>query len=131
MIRFKGRSSIRQSMPNKPIKRGYKVWVRSDSSGFMCDFKIYTGKVDGNAEKQLGLRVVKDLTRALIGKHHKVFFDNYFNFVELQKYLLSDWVYACGTFRKGRKYFPELKSDKNMKRGDTDFCAFQRMDWLQ
>lgn len=41
MIRFKGESINRQYMPNKPIKRGYKVWIRSDSSGFMCVFQIY------------------------------------------------------------------------------------------
>ncbi|GFS85859.1 hypothetical protein NPIL_346571 [Nephila pilipes] len=26
MIPFKGRSSLKQYIPNKPIKRGYKVW---------------------------------------------------------------------------------------------------------
>jgi len=36
MILFKGRSSIRQYMLMKPIKRGYKVWVRCDSrTGFV------------------------------------------------------------------------------------------------
>lgn len=46
MIKFKGRSSLRQYMPNKPIKRGYKVWARCDATGYMCEFQIYTGKVD-------------------------------------------------------------------------------------
>ncbi|XP_023311304.1 piggyBac transposable element-derived protein 3-like [Anoplophora glabripennis] len=46
MIRFKGRSSFRQYMPMKPIKRGYKVWVRADSTGYKCEFQIYTGKAD-------------------------------------------------------------------------------------
>ena len=31
MIRFKGRSSLKQFMPMKPIKRGIKVCVRADS----------------------------------------------------------------------------------------------------
>ena len=41
MIKFKGRSSIRQYMPMKPTNRGYKVWVRADQRGYMCQFPIY------------------------------------------------------------------------------------------
>jgi len=47
MVIFKGRSSIKQYMPLKPIKRGFKVWVRSDSTvGYMYQIDIYTGKSD-------------------------------------------------------------------------------------
>nr|CAH7765393.1 unnamed protein product [Callosobruchus chinensis] len=45
----------------------------------MCQFQIYTGKPSQSAEKELGARVVKDLTRSLVGKGHHVYFDNYFN----------------------------------------------------
>ncbi|XP_018562168.1 piggyBac transposable element-derived protein 4-like [Anoplophora glabripennis] len=121
MIRFKGRSSFRQYMPMKPIKRGYKVWVRADSTGYMCEFQIYTGKADQVTEKNLGHRVVMDLTRKLVDKNHKVFFDNYFNSVQLQRKLQSDKIHSCGTIRKGRKHFPELKTDKAMKRGEADW----------
>ena len=31
MVGFKGRSSLKQYMPNKPTKRGYKIWCRCDS----------------------------------------------------------------------------------------------------
>ncbi len=44
MIKFQGRSSLKQYMPMKPIKRGTKVWVLGDSS----------------AEKGIGARVVKE-----------------------------------------------------------------------
>ncbi|CAH2016587.1 unnamed protein product [Acanthoscelides obtectus] len=121
MIRFKGRSSIRQYMPMKPIKRGYKVWVRADSSGYMCEFQIYTGKVDHAPEKKLGERVVIDLSRNLVGKNHKIYFENFFNSVELQRQLINNKIYSCGTLRKGRKHCPEFKSDKDMKRGEADW----------
>ena len=121
MIKFKGRSSLRQYMPMKPTKRGYKVWVRADSTGYMCEFQIYTGKVGQVTEKNLGTRVVMDLSQALKGKNHKLFFDNYFNSVELQRKLLADKIYSCGTIRKGRKHFPELKIDQSLKRGDADW----------
>ena len=32
MVKFKGRSSIKQYQPLKPIKRGFKIWCRADSS---------------------------------------------------------------------------------------------------
>lgn len=44
MIKFKGRSVLKQYMPLKPIKRGYKVWCLADSvTGFIIAFVIYTG----------------------------------------------------------------------------------------
>ena len=45
-ITYKGRTSLKQYMPMKPIKRGLKVWVRADSiSSYFCDFNIYEGKM--------------------------------------------------------------------------------------
>lgn len=73
MIKFKGRSSLKQYMPAKPIKRGYKVWVRADACGYICEFEIYTGKVE-SVELALGARVVKQLSEKLAGKGYKVFF---------------------------------------------------------
>lgn len=35
MILFKGRSSIKQYNPMKPIKRGYKLWCLGDQSGYI------------------------------------------------------------------------------------------------
>ena len=38
MIPFKGRS-LKQNVPLKPVKRGFKIWVRADSTnGYICDF---------------------------------------------------------------------------------------------
>ena len=31
MTKFKGRCTMKQYMPKKPIKRGFKVWVRADA----------------------------------------------------------------------------------------------------
>ena len=65
MIPFQGRSTLKQYMPAKPVKRGIKVWCRADShNGYMCEFQVYTGK-SGEAEGGLGKRVVLDLTREL------------------------------------------------------------------
>ena len=82
MIPFKGRLSLKQYMPLKPVKRGIKVWECADSSyGFVCDLEVYTGKqCDGNPEQGLGHSVVHNLTLPLVGKNHHVFVDNFFEF---------------------------------------------------
>ena len=107
MIKFTGRSSLKQYMPMKPIKRGIKVWVLGDSSnGYLSNFQIYTGKVGETAETGLGARVVKYLTHDLKGKYHHVFFDNFFSSVSLLANLEKDGIYSCGTARKDRRGFP-------------------------
>ena len=68
MIKFTGRSTLKQFVPMKPVKRGIKVWALADShNGYFHKFQVYAGK-EGSGEKQLGQRVVKDLTQNLKGK---------------------------------------------------------------
>lgn len=108
MVKFKGRSALKQYVPKKPIKRGFKVWVRADSiNGYICDFQVYTGK-DDSAETQLGAKVVKSLSRSLVGGHYHLYYDNFFSTVELFDDLLEDGSYACGTFRRDRKGIPDV-----------------------
>lgn len=123
MIKFKGRSGFRQYMPLKPIKRGFKTWVRANENGYVSSFEVYTGKpTTSSAEKNLGSRVVKDLTAALAGKHHHVYFDNFFNSIDLLKDLKAQKIYACGTIRKNRKGLPTgLMDDKKMTKGAIDW----------
>ena len=107
MIKFQGRSSLKQYLPLKPIKRGKKVWVLGDSyNGYFCKFEVYTGKQSNSPEKGLGQRVVKSLTTDLQGKNHHVFFDNFFTCEQLLADLEKDGIYACATARRDRKGFP-------------------------
>ena len=63
MIAFKRRSSLKQYMPKKPTKRGFKVWVRADSlNGYVSQMECYTGKKRDTVEVGLGASVVKRLT---------------------------------------------------------------------
>ncbi|XP_049942547.1 piggyBac transposable element-derived protein 4-like [Schistocerca serialis cubense] len=43
MVKFKGWSSLIQYMRDKPIKRGYKVWMLCDQSSYNLKFDVYTG----------------------------------------------------------------------------------------
>ena len=79
MIPFKGQSSLKQYMPKKPVKRGFKVWVRVDSlNGYICQFAVYVGKEGERVEVGLGQKVVEKLTRELVGGQYHIYYDNFF-----------------------------------------------------
>ncbi|KAF0724430.1 piggyBac transposable element-derived protein 4-like [Aphis craccivora] len=78
MVKFKGRSTLKQYTPQKLIKRGYKIWMLNDKTKYTAKFQVYTGKVDGGVEKLLGERIVNDLMTGLEGKNHILYIDNYF-----------------------------------------------------
>lgn len=124
MIKYKGRTSLKQYMPMKPIKRDIKVWCRADShSGYLCDFDIYTGRHRDGIQKGLGYSVVTRLCRGIEGKWYNIYFDNFFTSYPLLADLYSKKILACGTVRQGRREFPAVLFDKNaiktMKRGET------------
>lgn len=123
MIKFKGRSSLKQYMPKKPVKRGYKVWVLADETGYCWNFEIYTGKTGNEVEKNLGARVVKTLAAPVANKNHKLFFDNFFASVGLMQDLLQEKLFACGTVNMTRKYLPKFKLDKLLKRGEYEWYS--------
>ena len=56
MILYKGRHSIKQYNPMKPIKRGYKLWVRADMDGYISKFDVYQGKTDTSSVGDFMLR---------------------------------------------------------------------------
>ena len=121
MIPFQGRSTLKQYMPAKPIKRGIKVWCRADAhNGYMSEIQVYTGRSD-SAEGGLGKRVVLDLAKRLEGKKYHLYFDNFFSSVSLLETLLGRGLYACGTARQNYRDFPETlkmrgKSKTEMER---------------
>ncbi|GIY01483.1 SFRICE_037012 [Caerostris darwini] len=97
-------------MLGKPIKRGYKIWARSDaSSAFLYQFEVYTGKIDDGAIlEELGYRVITNLTNDLHPTSPLlVLFDNVFTSVLLVETMFSKNIYAVGTIKTGKKFLPE------------------------
>ena len=126
MIKFQGRSSLKQYMPQKPTKRGIKVWVLADShNGYFWKFEVYTGKNGETVERGLPARVVKTLTEELKRQNFHVYFDNFFNSFQLLKELASDGIFACGTARSNRRGFPSaLKNIKFPNRYCTQLYTY-------
>ncbi|KAK6173783.1 hypothetical protein SNE40_017183 [Patella caerulea] len=101
-IRYKGRHSLEQYNPMKPMKRGYKLWMRSDlDDGYTTKFDVYQGKNgnnevrddDDNVEFGLDEKVAIDLT-ADLQKKHEAYFDNFFTSVRLLDYIYLYMVFT-------------------------------------
>jgi len=123
MIPSKIRHSMKVYMPNKPIKWGYKVWVRAGASGYVYKFELFDGKASGpppgvDLPEGIGesgcvvIRLCEDLA-----PYHRVFFDNYFASIELLKYLRSREIHATCTIQSNRTRNCPLLCDKDLKRG--------------
>lgn len=107
MVKYKGRSSLKQYMPKKPTKRGFKIWMIADAdTGYVLKFNVYEGKMRNMTEKGLGANVVMQLTENLHHRYHHIYFDNFFTGVDLMLNLLRQGTYSCGTMRSDRKGFP-------------------------
>lgn len=60
MVKFKGRTVMKQFMPQKPVRRGMKGFSRADAStGYVYNMKLYSGADKERQEGTLGERVSK------------------------------------------------------------------------
>jgi len=121
MIKFNRRSSLKQYLPLKPIKRGYQVWCWCDPiTGYLFNYQIYLGKEETNGkETPLGERVVFDLISGhhFEGKH--LYFDNFFTSLRLLEKLKLQNIKACRTIRPDQTGIQSDFTKKNkMERGD-------------
>ena len=70
---------MKQYLPMKLVKRGFKVWVWSKSHNRdMCELECYTGHKGDKTEVGLGSSVVTRLTWDLVGKSYYFFFVSVF-----------------------------------------------------
>ena len=121
MVKFKGRSSMKQYVKSKPIKWEFKFWFRCASkTGYLQEMDMYLGKEE-QVEHSLDERVVFQLSQKLNDTYCTLFFDNFFNSTSLVETLYQRGIYGIGTVRKDRKHMPSMVPGEAMKRGDHEF----------
>jgi hypothetical protein len=127
MVKFKERSSLKQYLPMKPVKRGIKIWMRSDSlTGYTYDFNIYCGKEENNPNGTLGERVVLKLSETNTNTDVMLSFDRFFTSIRLMD---TFQFAAVGTCMANRINVP--KSTKKLARGESEFlCNSSGTLWL-
>ena len=91
MVRMKGRSLLKQHMPNKPTKFGAKLFVACDvKTSCMPDIDVYTGAIPNQGEVGLTQAVVERITQEYHGQGYVVFTDNFYTSQSLANSLLQD-----------------------------------------
>ncbi|GBM13999.1 PiggyBac transposable element-derived protein 1, partial [Araneus ventricosus] len=127
----KSRSILKQYMPKKPHKWGFKFFALCGVSGFAYDFELYSGQENGVIrppnEPDLGSasNVVR-LSRLIPRNHnHKLFFDNYFNSLPLLEFLSKNGILSLGTVRRNRIPNCKLPLESEMKKEKRGYSLEQ------
>uniref|UniRef100_A0A3B3SQ04 PiggyBac transposable element-derived protein domain-containing protein n=1 Tax=Paramormyrops kingsleyae TaxID=1676925 RepID=A0A3B3SQ04_9TELE len=120
MVPFKGRSVLKQYIPKKPYKWGYKIFVLCDTKGLVHSFDVYAGKSDpppGSADIGASGNVVLKLAQVIEGSvNHLLFFDNWFSSLDLFVALANRGIPALGTVRQNRLQGGNFSKDKELKK---------------
>ena len=102
---FKGCSVMKQYMPLKPIKKGYKMWWLCDSTnGYMYNMSLYTGGGDSSNDDSLSPVMVQHLLHPLYHANHHVYMDNHLSNIALASKLTENNTYTIGIVRSNRKH---------------------------
>ena len=118
MTKFKGRSTLKQYLPMKPVRRGIKLWMRCDAlTGHTYNMNVYAGKEGSpNPVGNLGERVVEALVSTIKETNVTLAFDRFFTSVNLMDTLQFG---AVGTCNATRKNLP--KAAQRLEKGESEF----------
>ena len=120
MVPFKWKSHLKQYNPQKPKKWGYKIYVLSGINEIIYNFKIHTGSIlpcPGQAGYQASGDIVLQLVQHISRfKWYKLYFDNWYTSVLLEKTLHEQVIASVGTVRSNGVHNCKLSDDKSMKK---------------
>ena len=107
--------------------------VSEPSTGYIYGFEVYTG--DASGQSQGNAQELQDASKMscivlglldsveLLDMGHHVYFDNYYNSLDLIDLLHKRKTHACGTVRKNQKSLPLAVIQAKLKQGETGFCS--------
>ena len=108
IVRYYGRSSLKQFIRGKPIRFGFKERVMCCGvTGYCYQMSLYQGKAKNLTEQDirqsLGSRVVLSMSELLEDPlNHEIFIDNFFTSYDLLVHTRSLGLRVTGTVRSNR-----------------------------
>ena len=104
LVPFKGQSYMKQYIPSKPHKWGFKVFALCDTAGIQYDFEVYTGKVfpiPGEPDLGPSSNIVLQLAKTIPNDmNHLLYFYNWFTSVPLVNHLAKKNLLSCNSKNK-------------------------------
>jgi hypothetical protein len=122
MVAYKGRSPIKQYIPSKPHKWGYKIWCLS-SEDYLLHFEIYAGKEGAPSDAGATVDTVLRMTAAYQDQGHILYTDSWFTSPALLRALAPRDIRLCGAVRSNRKGMPDIPAE--------DINGLSRGEWIQ
>jgi hypothetical protein len=125
VIPFKGRSIMKQYMPQKPNRWVYKMFLLAGANSGICyDFIFFTGK-HGKLEHGFCTNIILQLCETVPRSiNHKLYSHNYYTTIQLHVELYKLGIRAVGTIRSNRLRGVIMKDEKevsNEGRGAMDY----------
>ena len=106
MIAFKGRHNLRQYMPLKPTRYGFKAFLLCESdTGYCYKHIFFSGRKQEQFKPQ---NICLDLVSGLENKGYHLYIDNYYTSVSLLTHLSQRHIYCTGTVRQFSKGLPNI-----------------------
>jgi hypothetical protein len=125
MAAYQGRSPIKQYMPIKPHKWGYKIWCLA-SDDYLLRFEVYEGKELHPSPHGATYDLVMRITDGYQNRNHILFMDSWFTSPAVLDALKVRGILACGSVRSNRMGLPRIPKDDIDALGQGDWIHRQR-----
>jgi hypothetical protein len=127
MCAYKGRSTIKQYIPTKPHKWGYKIYCLA-SEDYLLHFEIYEGKEEEPSESGAVYDTVIRMIQQYQNQQLVLFTDNWFTSPILLNALQERGIRTCGSVKSNRKGLPHISKKVLNSLGRGEWIQYQKGD---
>lgn len=127
MCAWKGRAAIKQYIPSKPHKWGYKIYCLA-SENYLLHFEVYEGKEEDPSESGATYDTVLRMVQPYQDQQLILFTDNWFTSPALLNALKDRGIRLCGSVRSNRRGMPKLPKDAVRALGRGEWIQRQKGD---
>jgi len=110
MVAYKGRSPIKQYIPSKPHKWGYKIWCLA-SENYLLHFEVYEGREEHPSPLGATGDTVIRMTHPYQQQQLVLFTDQWFTSPTLMHALAERGIRLCGSVNRRRKGMPDISKE--------------------